>query len=277
MNEKININRRGRDWRVDAWSGELMHGRASRGGLWHGLERRGKEIKNNRRNKMTKKVKLSKIIEDMDLYPRPGIDSDHVRNIMMAMETGSKFQPIILTDKFVIVDGFHRKRALEKLSSKNTEIEAEIRTYKTNQDLFIDAMRLNAPHGLRISGEDRKYAIQKAIELKIDEQSIANALNITSIKIDKITNQFSQIHNMNIKIPVKNSVRHMAGKEITKEQAEVMPSLPGTTQNTQIKQLILMLNNDMINREDELTGQLMNQLHKAVKKWLEDIELEIAK
>lgn len=144
------------------------------------------------------KVKLFKLVEDFDIYPRASVSSENVNKLVLAIEAGVKLPPII-ADRltFRIVDGFHRYEAYKSKFGDRLEIDVDFKKYPSEKDLFLDAVRRNAQQGLTLSLLDAETSKKKAKKLKIDEQLIADALSMT----------VERVHNFSItktEIPFRN-------------------------------------------------------------------------
>lgn len=219
------------------------------------------------------KIKLTEIVEDFDLYPRGDVDSQHVSHIADAIEAGADIPKILLCEKtHRIVDGFHRKRAWQRVLGVDGEIEVLTKHYKTEAELFLEAMRLNAGHGRNLSSYDRTIAIEKAIRFDIDPAQIASALNL---KVERVTGykteRCAKLENSRRLIPLKQPIRHFAGRTMSKEQSEIVPKLGGNNALFYVHQLKMLIENEMIDLEnrallDGLTelGDIIVKYHKKV-------------
>jgi hypothetical protein len=95
-----------------------------------------------------KKVKLAELIEDWDLYPRQTFSSQWVLDLVDRLEEGATLPPPVIDRKGMrIVDGWHRVKALRKFLGSGAEIDADVRTYKSDADAVKDAVQLNDPEG----------------------------------------------------------------------------------------------------------------------------------
>ncbi len=207
-----------------------------------------------------KKVKAASIVLDYNLYPRHQVDSHHVAEICEAMRAGVKMPPCITDRKSKrAVDGFHRIMAELRTNGADAMIEVEERTYKTDADLFLDAMRLNAAHGRRMSPYDRTHAILIADQLGIDETAIAGALSLTEEKVAGArTNKTALTGNGKAtRTAIKRTIGHMAGKKLNKRQQEANRRLGGMNQTFYVNQVIELLEAKLLDTENE---DLMNRL-----------------
>lgn len=219
------------------------------------------------------KIKASELVEDFDLYPRADVDSTHVSHIAQAIEAGVEMPPIradIRTKR--IVDGFHRRRAYIRVYGDAAEVEALLKPYKSESELFLEAMRLNANHGRNMTSFDRTHAIEKAMRFEIDPALIATALNM---KIERVTEfkteRCAKLENSRRVVPLKQSIRHMRGHTMTKEQCEIVPKLGGNNQSFYVTQLILLIDNGMMDMVDEKLVERLGLLHGKLGKLLKKI------
>lgn len=199
-------------------------------------------------------VKLGRIVEDFDIYPRVSVDPGHTNQIYDAIKSGASLPHILLDPKYRLVDGFHRYRAYRKLHGKkwkDTEIKAVVRTYPDEQTLFEDAMKLNASHGRALTRYDRDHAALLAMNLGMELTRIAAALNSTTIAITKTNTRCAVNSKTKSPVPLKQPIRHMAARPITQEQIGVIPKIGGNNQAFYANQLILLIDSELLDMENE--------------------------
>ena len=135
-------------------------------------------------------VKAALLIEDFDLYPRADVDSTHVSHIVDALEAGVELPAIIACRKSKrIVDGFHRRRAYMTSRGKDCDVPVEWRDYKTDANLFEEAMRLNSNHGRNITTSDRMKCVLTSRKLGLGNDAIANALNVSVERLEVLVDK----------------------------------------------------------------------------------------
>ena len=231
-------------------------------------------IKMNKEDKLkTVKRKASDLIEDFDLYPRASVNAQHVSEMATAIEAGA-ILPAIVIDKESrrIIDGVHRRRAQIKLYGDNVEVVCEERVYGDKKEMFCDAMRLNSGHGINLTTFDRAHAIGRATELKIDEELIAKSLNITIERLRGITVERSTkmtFEGRTRSIPLKRSLSHLAGMNVTPERAKVIediqPKIGGNSFGFYANQLIMAIENDFLNMNDPQLIEHLEKLHSLLE------------
>ncbi len=213
-------------------------------------------------------VKLGQLKEDFSIYPRADVDAVHTSHITEAMRLGVEMPHIVVEDKtWRIIDGMHRKRALCKLhgdkKSKDLSIRVIARTYASDKELFLDASSLNASHGRCLTQHDKKHAMLIAATLGIAATLVATALNTTVQRVTEVKTICATTQHTRIVTPLKTPIRHMAGREITEEQAEAIPRLGGNQQMFYVNQLLLLIDTGMLDRENE---PLMEKLQLLAEK-----------
>jgi hypothetical protein len=133
------------------------------------------------------KVKLAKLVQDFNVYPRAAINPANVESLVMALEAKVVLPRIIADKKTLrIVDGFHRHEAYKQWAGLDTEVEVELRSYRSDKELFLDAIRCNAAHGLGLSTLDRKLAVEAAQKFKLDPKLVAAAMNMTVQRVNHL-------------------------------------------------------------------------------------------
>jgi hypothetical protein len=215
------------------------------------------------------KVKLSSLIKDYNLYPRSEIQSIHVGEVLEAMKSGVKMPLIVVDAKTLrIVDGWHRASAYEKLyDNPDAVIEVIKRKYASEQEVWLDAMRLNASHGAKLSSWDRARCIAKSNELGISEDDIASALNITREKIGEIVKiKFGTSGNEGVAL--KQTTQHMSGHSMTKKQVDYNKTAGGLHQLFYVNQVIAMIESGSVDWKNANLVAGLTKLGKLIDKTL---------
>ena len=212
--------------------------------------------------------KAAELIFDFDLYPRNNVDSQNVRYIMDAMKTGIEMPPVVICAKSKrIIDGFHRVKAAIRLNGDDAKIQVIEKTYANEADLFVDAMRYNAAHGSRLDSCDRTRCILISEKLNIPKESIAGALNMSLDKLAALRDTRTAKYG-NLNIPIKRTIRHMAGRRLNNRQLEANEHLSGMNQTFYANQLIHLLESDMLEKDDEKLCERLRLLHDLLDKLL---------
>jgi len=208
---------------------------------------------------------LSALVFDFDLYPRGSVDSQHVSEITVAMQAGVAMPPLVIDAKSKrVIDGFHRGRAYKHLFGEDHKIECVEKAYKSEKDMFIDAMRYNAAHGRALTQHDRAHCILLAKKFEIDNATLATALNVTPERIGELT--ASRIGSVSGRpIALKQTIRHKAGQELTSQQASANDKLSGMNQLFYVNQLVTLIENDLIDTDNEDLIKGLEHLARLLK------------
>ena len=220
------------------------------------------------------KIKIGLLVEDLDVYPRESIDTTHVGHIADAVESGAVLPPIVADSKSKrIVDGFHRRRAYMRLYGDDYETNVTLVTYKSEADLFADAVARNACHGNNITPHDRTRCLLIAGRLGIADCDIARALNITVDRVNEIRatrlgkRRASAVSVDGDDVPLKYPARHMAGQTLTAAQVKVMPDLGGNQQAFYANQLIKLIETRLL----DMTNERLIERLKVLREMLDGI------
>jgi hypothetical protein len=188
-------------------------------------------------------IKLEDLVFDEALYPRTHVDTQNITSLVRAMEGGSKLPPIVVcrsTKK--IIDGVHRYQAALRVEAKT--IAAELRDYKNDAERLQAAAVLNATHGLRLREADRLKVIALAESLGLKELDMAGMLRTSIEHIQALKPRYAVLDRAHTakggklqKIPLKGSVRHLAGETISAAQAGAISSAPGSSYMLAVRQL----------------------------------------
>jgi ParB-like nuclease domain len=188
-------------------------------------------------------IALEKLVFDEELYPRTGVDDQHVRQLERAMEAGITLPPIVVAKgSMIIADGVHRYHAHLRRGEK--KIAAIVKTYKNKQELWHDAVLLNSGTGLKLGQDDHLRVIDISERLGFKELDIAGLLRTSIAHLRTIKPRFATVEEAVDgvaklrKVPLKGSLRHLSGQQITTEQAEAMTSAPGQSYLLTANQLL---------------------------------------
>jgi hypothetical protein len=219
-----------------------------------------------------RELKLGDLVLDYAIYPRKEIDAQHASIIQEALEGGAVLPPLVIEAKTLrVVDGFHRHRAYKKISRNDPEFMVTCieKKYKSEAELFLDAMRYNAEHGRALTKFDRTHCILVAMQLEIADKDIAKVLHVDVDAVQKLavdrtaygTNGKQKL------VPIKRTIRHKAGMKLSKAQVECNGKLGGQEQGFYVHQLVMLIENGLLDTENE---RLMEQL-KRLQELLEGL------
>ena len=209
---------------------------------------------------MVDRIKVSELLLDYELYPRERIEPFNVTQMVEALKAGRELPPIVVDRKsHRVVDGFHRLRAYQKLYGLDAEIPVEVRDYKDDAQMFADAVRLNANHGRQLSTYDRARCIARAESLKLEPAVISSILNMTLGRIADMKVERFATYKMEPRV-LKRTTAHLAGKELTDDEAEYNIKAGGMHHTFYINQVIAMLEADTANWENQKVGNALKKL-----------------
>jgi len=215
---------------------------------------------------MARKIEVSKLLLDYELYPRDRIEPYNVNQMVEALSAGLELPPVVIDRKSKrVVDGFHRVRAYQKLYGLDAKIPAEARDYKDDAEMFSDAVRLNVSHGRQLSAYDRARCIAKAESLKLELEVISSMLNMTPQRIAEMKSQRFATYKM-APLVLKRTTAHLAGKELTDDEVGYNVRAGGMHQTFYINQVIAMLEADTVNWENPKVANGFKKLYDLLDK-----------
>ena len=130
-------------------------------------------------------MKISDLIVDSELYPRIKSGWLTAYQYAQAMKANSIFPPIVVgifEGKKYVVDGVHRIEAKKLL--KEEYIDAIVKKYENEKEMFVDAVRLNSTHGRQLSVQEKVRIIDKLKNMQFELQEISE---LVKVPIDKIS------------------------------------------------------------------------------------------
>lgn len=211
-------------------------------------------------------MKVSELLLDYELYPRERIEPYNVNQMVEALRAGRELPPVVIDRKSRrVIDGFHRVRAYQKLYGLDAEIPVELKDYKDDAQMFADAVRLNANHGRQLSTYDRARCIAKAEALKLEPDVISSMLNMTLERIAEMKAERFATYKMEPRV-LKRTTAHLAGRELTNDEAEYNIKAGGMHQTFYINQVIAMLEADTVNWESQKVVNALKRLYDLLDK-----------
>lgn len=213
-----------------------------------------------------RKLKLAELVLDFDVYPRSSIDTHHAGEMSRAVEAGAILPPIVTCKKSKrIVDGFHRQRVYSRLHGDEYEVEVIEKNYKTDAELFLDAIRYNAHHGLKMDTHDKTHCILRAKELKVDASLLAGVLCVDPKRIGELTtNRTATTGKLHVPVAIKRTIGHMAGRQLTKPQVEANDKLSGMSQQFYVNQLVTLIESSLLDTSDEDLMERLKHLGELI-------------
>ena len=205
-------------------------------------------------------MKLMDIVADFNVYPRHQVNMQHAADLTEALRAGAELPALIVdAHSHRLVDGFHRWRAYKTFHGKqagDVEVAVEQRRYATEAELFLDAVRLNADHGERISHFDIARCTIIGEQLHIDPAQLAAALSMRPEKLNTLTLNKVALTAAGSKVALRLSVRHLAGEHLTKKQSDAAQRAGGATFVYYLDRLIDALRNDLLPNDPKVQERL---------------------
>jgi hypothetical protein len=226
-------------------------------------------------------VKLADLVEDFDIYPRHSVDSSYVSDLARAIQAGDQL-PLVRVDKKTkrIVDGFHRTRAWRKVLGRGGEIDVDLRTYASEQELLKEAIELNAKNGRKLDQQDRSRSALLLERHGVTVKEIAVVLHTTENRVQELIN----VRVVLVKPPQDKSgegepgaaVKHPAKpvaypepggspRELSPEQYQVMSSSSGHRTAQTVTQLTRELESGLVDLSVSGLRQKLWRLHDVIE------------
>ena len=212
-------------------------------------------------------VPLTELVFDFGLYPRTQIDSQHVTQMVDAHEGGATFPPMIADRKSRrVTDGFHRGRMYKRLGIKLVPVE--YKRYPDEAAMLLDAVRHNAGHGRSLSPFDRAHVVILAEKVGgVVSSELAAAMKLTPEKVVSLMAKKTAMVSKQ-RVPLKSTIAHMAGQSLTKKQSKVNDRLGGMRQLFYVNQVEMLVEADLVDKENEELLAGFRKLHGLLEKML---------
>lgn len=202
----------------------------------------------------TKQIKAAELILDWTFYPRHQLAAQNVSSIAQALEAGTTIPPVTADKTSLrVVDGFHRVTATLRHAGPDATIKTHLVDYPDEQAMFIDAVRLNATHGQRLTPYDQARCLELAVDLGIPEQDISLALARNPDQIAELRARKTAYDPQGKPIPIKRTLRHLAGTRLTKNQIRANKHAGGMPVRFYADQVANAIRADIVDWSDEET------------------------
>lgn len=220
----------------------------------------------------TTKVKAIDLVMDWNLWPRQSaqrLDSTNLARMKEALRSGFSLPPIIVSKKDMrIVDGFHRTRAYLDVFGDDAEIEAYLKDYASEADMFLEAGATNHHHGLPMSPKDRAHFISKCRRMKIPWPAVANALNMDTKRVKEFVAKRTAKSQDGETVVLPSSAQQYAGKTLSSQEEHYVRTEQGYGgPPVHVSILINALRaKSVIPNEKAIAA--MRDLHELIAEWL---------
>ena len=215
----------------------------------------------------TRKLKAIELILDWNLWPRHeanSLDTANIRGMRQALQAGVELPPpIVNVSDYRVIDGFHRVRAHLLEFGDDVKMKVDLRVYETDADMFQDAVKYNAQHGLPLSPKDRAHAIIKARAFKIPLSAIAMALGMTEASTKTFLEQRSAKKQSGETVALSYGAKNLAGKILTDEQVYFNDHVDGNVPIMHATMLLNALRADAMEMSVNACSRL-RELHKEI-------------
>lgn len=208
-----------------------------------------------------RKIKVGELVLDFTVYPRADVDQQHIGYMGEALDAGMDFPPIIIEKSTRrVADGFHRTKMYKSKCGDDYEVSVIEKTYANDGEFLLDAIRYNANHGRNLTPNDRTHCLIIAEKMGVPQDQLASALSMTVEKLGQM--RVGRIGKMRVgltqaPVALKQTIKHMAGKVLTKQQCEANDRLSGMNQVFYVNQVITLIESGLLDKEDE---KLMSRL-----------------
>ena len=213
-------------------------------------------------------IDVNEVFVDANIYPRDSYDWQTVHTYKKAMESGAKFPPIVLAMvgdiQNVLIDGKQRLDATKQTKQKN--IVANHLGKLSNKDAYIAAIECNITHGRPLSYHEKLVAIDKLIKLGVSREKISNIIRIPMKELAPRVAERTVRETTGQYTIVKAPLAHLGrSTDISPETLE-QDIYSVQSQLNAVKQVVSMIENGQINKNDDKLMTELQVLSRLLKK-----------
>jgi hypothetical protein len=193
-------------------------------------------------DRATKKIPIVKVKIDESVLPRHTLNEQYVGKLALALRFGTLPPPIVEARTFRIVDGRHTLEAHKRLGMKTIDVVEKV--YKDDADLFADAIRRNASHGLPLSSYDIRIAVVRLQDYGWTKEAIGEVVRVPVDQVEKVGLQV--VHDESGQpIPLKMGLAYLRDRRLSPEQIKAHARYSGDKAIFHIRQIAMLIDNDM--------------------------------
>lgn len=215
-------------------------------------------------------VEFAKLVIDETLYPRTRISAHNAACIREAIAAGDKMPPMVVDEKWRMVDGRHRYQGFLPQFRKNSrlKVSVDVKKFKTDAEFFVEAARLNAIHGQRMSTIDRVHFALRAKELGVSTLEISKAIRMKESAVKEFLRDRVATSKGGETKAIKKSIAHLKGTRLSNEQWEANSKLSGMSLQFHATQIVLLIENDFVDSEDQKHFDALIKLQDILGEYL---------
>lgn len=207
---------------------------------------------------MTEQVKLSELVEDLDIYPRGSISEVRVGDLVYALDAGDVLPPPDIdraTRK--IADGFHRIRAYRRRLGDDGMIGVNVHDFADAKEMLLFSVRVNSLHGMPLGRYDQRVTYLRAQQLGASDEETASALRITPARLLQAVTIRIATSDAG-PVALKRGTEHLGGSYLTTEQVAEIRRQRGAPARAKVNEVTRLLQQSLapVERDPELRAAL---------------------
>lgn len=157
----------------------------------------------------------------------------------------------------------HRRLALLKVYGEESTAAVDLRKYKSDAELYMEAVALNSAHGRPLSRQDQTRIVLRLREFGVETQKIAMNLHIPEPTVEKLAMRIV-MDVSGASVPAKRGLEHMHGQQFTQQQMAAMSSVRSAEVGRLCIELRKLLEAELVDLSDEQTVRQLVSLSEAI-------------
>lgn len=214
-------------------------------------------------------VPLSDMVLDFTLYPRHAIDGVNKKALVEALRSGSILPPVLLDrDSLRVIDGFHRHAAYTTVYGPDVAIDALLRPFASEREMFEEAIRSNIGRGVDLSPWDLMRCAELGEKWGIAPVRIAELAHWKPERFLEYQRS-RQAHSLTGgTVALKRSLRHKVGRYLTETQMVAAEKVDGMPARYHIDQIIRLIESDLLDTQSDSLYGRVEYLVEIATPWL---------
>jgi hypothetical protein len=157
-----------------------------------------------------------------------------------------------------------------KAFGPTAEVDVLFRDYPDERSLYLDALRLNAHHGKRLTTAEEVRAVIRGQELGLEPRVIADTLAIRVEKLEGLLEKKTARGAIEPVVVLKPSFDHLAGEQLTREQELANKHSGGHQASFYARMLIQLIESGAVDESNRILMERLKKLYELLDKfWAE--------
>ena len=203
---------------------------------------------------------IKDLVQDMEIYPRDEVNWMTVVRYKDNMQSGSVFPPVMVAQyrsKFILLDGFHRVAACQRLGIER--IKAEVWKGLTKEKMYLKGVEANAKNARAFSSKElRQIVLRCRNDYKMPDNEISTIVCIPEERLSVfMADRLAVTMSTDEVFVLKSQLKHLAGTKVSDTFQNDQRIYSAHCQITFLEEFIYLLEHNHLDlKNEEIRGMV---------------------